>query len=100
MINAAIVGLGWWGRTLVESVQSDERRHPVRGGRDAHAVGRACTAFADAQKLTLADSYEALLADPRVRRRRAGDAALAARRAGDRGGAAPASTCSARSRSR
>jgi len=21
MINAAIVGLGWWGRTLVESVQ-------------------------------------------------------------------------------
>ena len=23
MIKAAMVGLGWWGRTIVESVQSD-----------------------------------------------------------------------------
>ena len=26
MINAAIVGLGWWGKTLVEAVQEHERR--------------------------------------------------------------------------
>ena len=42
MINAAIVGLGWWGKTLVEAVQSRQRRHPLRGGRDAHQSRRKC----------------------------------------------------------
>ena len=40
-------------------------------------VSPEVTAFAEAQKLTLADSFEALLADPTRRRGRAGDAALA-----------------------
>ena len=43
----------------------DERHDPVRRRRDAHEV-RTTTAFAEAQGLTFADSYEAILADPTV----------------------------------
>ena len=99
MIHAAMVGLGWWGKTLVESVQgtattsSSWRARPARKSDDHRRLPTT-------QELTLHDSYEALLADPERRRGGAGDAALAAQPAGDRGGARPASTCSARSRSR
>ncbi len=37
MINAAMVGLGWWGKTLVESVQGTSDEISVRGGGVAHA---------------------------------------------------------------
>ena len=65
MIRAAIVGLGWWGKTLVEAVQ---------GTSDAiqfvAATSRTRTpdyeAFAAAQGLRFADDYAALLADPAV----------------------------------
>ena len=62
MINAAIVGLGWWGKTLVESVQgtSDAIRF-VAGV--ARTVSPELTAFAEAQGLRLTDRYEAVLAD-------------------------------------
>jgi predicted dehydrogenase len=65
MMNAAIVGLGWWGKTLVESVQdsSDEVRF-VAGATRTKTPDTL--AFADAQKLKLVDSYEELLADPKV----------------------------------
>lgn len=65
MINAAIVGLGWWGRTLVESVQgtSDTIRF-VAGATRTQSPD--VTAFAQAQDLTLVEHYEALLADPDV----------------------------------
>jgi predicted dehydrogenase len=65
MINAAIVGLGWWGKTLVES---------LAGGGDAirfvagatRTVSADVEAFAKQQGLRLAPSYEALLADPKI----------------------------------
>jgi predicted dehydrogenase len=65
MINAAIVGLGWWGRTLVEAVQgtSDKIRF-VAGATRTQSPEVA--AFAEAQKFTLVEHYEALLADPGV----------------------------------
>ncbi len=65
MINAAIVGLGWWGKTIVESVQqsSDEIRFVAGTTRTRTPETQA---FADAQKFALADSYEALLANPKV----------------------------------
>ena len=65
MINAAIVGLGWWGRTIVESVQqgSDVIRFVAGATR---TVSPEITAFAEAQQVRLADSYEALLADREV----------------------------------
>jgi predicted dehydrogenase len=65
MLNAAIVGLGWWGKTLVEAVQqsSDEIRFVAGTTRTKTPEVQE---FADAQKFTLLDSYEALLADPKV----------------------------------
>jgi predicted dehydrogenase len=65
MITAAIVGLGWWGRTLVESVQRDSDVIRFVAGA-TRTVSPEVQAFADVQKLTLAESYDALLADPRV----------------------------------
>jgi predicted dehydrogenase len=61
MINAAIVGLGWWGRTLVESVQgvSDEVRFVAGTSRTAKPE---ITEFAQAQGLTLLEDYDAVLA--------------------------------------
>jgi len=65
MIKAAIVGLGWWGKTLVEAVQqSSEEIRFVAG--TTRTMTPEVQAFADAQKFTLADSYEALLSDPKV----------------------------------
>ena len=65
MINAAIVGLGWWGRTLVEAVQgtSDKIRFVAGATR---TKSPEVTAFAEAQKLKLVDRYEDLLADSGV----------------------------------
>ncbi len=65
MIDAAIVGLGWWGKTLVESVQQDSKAiHFVAGA--SRTKTPELQAFADAQKFKLVDSYEELLADPKV----------------------------------
>ena len=65
MINAAIVGLGWWGKTLVEAVQgtSDQLRF-VAG--TARTQTPELTAFAEAHQLRLAPDLAALLADPAV----------------------------------
>ena len=65
MINAAIVGMGWWGKTLVESVQgsSDVIRFVAGASRTLSAE---LSAFADQQRLKLAPSFESLLSDPSV----------------------------------
>ena len=42
MINAAIVGLGWWGKTLVESVQGTSDDIRFVAGDDAHDVAGRC----------------------------------------------------------
>jgi len=65
MINAAIVGMGWWGRTIVESVQSGSDVVRFVAG-TTRTVSPEVKAFADGQKLRLAESYEALLADREV----------------------------------
>jgi predicted dehydrogenase len=65
MIQAAIVGLGWWGKTLVESVsgQSDKLRFVAGATR---TISPEAEAFAAEQDLRLVDGYEALLGDPEV----------------------------------
>jgi predicted dehydrogenase len=65
MLNAAMIGLGWWGKTLVESVQgtSADIRF-VAGVARTHTAEQ--TAFATAQGFTLYHTYEEALADPRV----------------------------------
>ncbi len=64
MIKAGIVGLGWWGKTLVEAVnlgQSGEIEF-IAGSARTHTD--ELKAFAAAQKFELYDSYEKLLAHP------------------------------------
>jgi predicted dehydrogenase len=65
MIRAAMVGLGWWGKTLVESVQGVSPDLQFVAG-----VARTPTddlrAFAATHHLTLHPRYEAALADPQV----------------------------------
>jgi predicted dehydrogenase len=65
MINAAIVGLGWWGRTLVESLAdgSDAMRFIALQTR---TVSPEVEAFANQHKLRLAKSYEDVLADRQI----------------------------------
>jgi predicted dehydrogenase len=62
MIKAAIVGMGWWGRTLVEAVQTDSEAIRFVAGA-TRTVSPEVKAFAEAQKLALVDSYDKLLAD-------------------------------------
>ncbi len=65
MVRAAIVGLGWWGRTLVESVQGTS--DVVRFTRGAtRTVSPEVEEFAAAQGLALAAGLDELLADPDV----------------------------------
>ena len=52
MINAAIVGLGWWGRTLVESAQGSDFIRFVAGA--TRTVSPEVKTFTDTHKLRLA----------------------------------------------
>jgi predicted dehydrogenase len=60
MLRAAIVGMGWWGRTVVESVQADSDVIRFVAGA-TRTVSPEVTAFAAAQQLTLAPDFHALL---------------------------------------
>lgn len=65
MIDAAIVGLGWWGRTLVEAVQQESDTIRFVAGA-TRTVSPDVQAFAEAQKLRLAPDLSAVLADPTI----------------------------------
>lgn len=62
MLNAAIVGLGWWGRTIVEMLAGSQKL------RIAAAATRspAGVAFAGAHGLAVAAEYEAVIQDPGI----------------------------------
>lgn len=64
MINAAVVGLGWWGKTLVESGEQSDAIRFVAGA--TRTVSPEIEAFAKGKGLRLAPNYEALLADPKI----------------------------------
>jgi len=64
MTRAAIVGLGWWGKTLVESAAGSEAIHFVSG--TSRTLSPETQDFAGEHDLRLAVSYEALLEDPEV----------------------------------
>lgn len=65
MINAAVVGLGTWGKTMVESLASgsDLMRFTTLQTR---TVTPDVEAFAKQHSLAIARSYEAVLADPKI----------------------------------
>jgi predicted dehydrogenase len=64
MIKAAIVGLGWWGKTVVESAENSDAIHFVAAA--TRTVTPEVEAFAKKNGLRLAANYQALLADPDV----------------------------------
>ena len=64
MINAAVVGLGTWGKTMVESlVGSDLMRFTTLQTRTVNADVEA---FAKQHSLAIAKSYPDVLADPKI----------------------------------
>src|SRR4029078_5790005 len=65
MIKAAMVGLGWWGRTIVESVQGTSDVIQFVAGA-TRTKSPEVTAFAGAHNLKLADSFEPLLGDKSI----------------------------------
>ena len=65
MINAGIVGLGWWGKTLVEAVSgSSEKINFVAGATRTHSD--EIKDFAAAHKFDLRQSYDELIDDPKI----------------------------------
>jgi len=64
MLNAAIIGLGWWGKELVRSVQGTSAL--IRFSRGVTLEPELGADFAAAMKLTLGTSYEDVLADPAI----------------------------------
>ena len=63
MLRAAVVGLGWWGKQIVASLQGSERIAVVRGV-DVAPGGLA--RFAGDRGLRLDDRYDAVLRDPAI----------------------------------
>jgi predicted dehydrogenase len=64
MIRAAIVGLGWWGKTLVEAADDSGAIRFVAGA--TRTVTPEIEAFAKKHGFALVPNYEAVLADPGV----------------------------------
>ncbi len=64
MLRAAIVGLGWWGKNLVTSVQgkTDEIRFTVCCARTPAKAAEFCAEHS----IALVDDYARVLADPNV----------------------------------
>lgn len=65
MINAAVIGLGTWGKTMVESLAagSDAMRFVAVQTR---TMSPDVQAFAKQHSLQVVDSYDAVLADPKI----------------------------------
>jgi predicted dehydrogenase len=64
MLNAAIVGLGWWGKQLVRSVQG--RSPLIRFSRGVTLEPELARAFAAENALAITTAYEDVLADPAI----------------------------------
>ncbi len=64
MIDAAIVGLGRWGQTLVESVHG--KSDAIRFARGVTRTVAKAADYAAAKGIALGDDYGAVLADPAI----------------------------------
>jgi predicted dehydrogenase len=64
MVRAAIVGLGWWGKTIVEAVQGKTDKISFVA---ANTRTRAkAEAFCRERQIELRDSLDAIIEDPRI----------------------------------
>ncbi len=64
MLNAAIIGLGWWGRELVQSVQG--RSNLIRVSRGVTLEPQLAQDFAAKMNFGLGTSYQDVLDDPAI----------------------------------
>jgi predicted dehydrogenase len=64
MLNAAIIGLGWWGRELVQAVQG--RSDLIRITRGVTLEPKLAQDFAAKMNFTLGTSYQDVLDDPGI----------------------------------
>ncbi|HUA52254.1 MAG TPA: Gfo/Idh/MocA family oxidoreductase [Candidatus Sulfotelmatobacter sp.] len=62
MVNAALVGLGWWGRTILKLLQGNAKLRIVK----AVDVTDEAAAFAREQRVDFARELDVALADPAV----------------------------------
>lgn len=65
MINAAIVGLGWWGRTLVEAISEQSDRMRFVAG-TTRTINDDVKGFADQHKLKVLQSFDEVLDEPGI----------------------------------
>ncbi|HUF74247.1 MAG TPA: Gfo/Idh/MocA family oxidoreductase [Gammaproteobacteria bacterium] len=65
MINAGIVGLGWWGKTLVEAVSGQSEKIRFVAGATEDVTGET-HAFVAQHEIELLESFDAMLASPKV----------------------------------
>ena len=65
MIRAAVVGMGWWGRTLVEAVQPDSEQIRFVAGA-TRTVSPEVQTFGETHGLRLVESYAQVLTDREV----------------------------------
>lgn len=63
MLNAAIIGLGWWGQRLVQSVQGSGL---IRFTRGVTLEPELVREFAATHGLAIGTSFDAVLADPAI----------------------------------
>ena len=80
MINTAIVGLGWWGKTLVRAAR--DFGAPLRFVRGVTLEPDTVRDFAAEHKIVIGTSIDEVIADPQIQAVILGDAALKAPRAG------------------
>ncbi len=64
MLNVAIIGLGWWGKRLVRSVQG--KSELIRFSRGVTLEPELAREFAAEMELAVGTSYEDVLNDPRI----------------------------------
>ncbi len=64
MLNTAIVGLGWWGKTLVKAAR--DFGAPIRFVRGVSLEPDTVRDFAAEHKIALGTSFEEVLADPQI----------------------------------
>jgi predicted dehydrogenase len=63
MLNAAIIGLGWWGKRLVQAAEGSTL---IRFARGVTLEPELARDFASEKKLAIGTSYEDVLADPAI----------------------------------
>jgi predicted dehydrogenase len=64
MLNTAIVGLGWWGKTLVKA--ASDFGAPIRFVRGVTLEPDSVRGFAAEHKIAIGTSFEEVLADPQI----------------------------------